>query len=44
MSRNLLSRIAVAAVAIPVILWICFQGSLWLFCMIALFAAVASRL
>ncbi len=42
MSRNLLSRIAVAAVAIPVILWICFQGSLWLFCMIALFAAVAT--
>lgn len=42
MSRNLLSRIAVAAVAIPIILWICFQGGLWLFGLIALFAAVAT--
>jgi phosphatidate cytidylyltransferase len=42
MSRNLLSRIAVAAVAIPIILWICFTGGAWLFGMIALFAAVAA--
>ena len=42
MSRNLLSRIAVAAVAIPIILWICYTGGLWLFGMIALFAMVAT--
>ncbi len=42
MSRNLLSRIAVAAIAIPIILWICYTGGLWLFGMIALFAAVAT--
>jgi phosphatidate cytidylyltransferase len=42
MSRNLLSRIAVASVAIPTILWICYAGGLWLFGMTALFAAVAT--
>ncbi|MCM2271936.1 MAG: phosphatidate cytidylyltransferase [candidate division Zixibacteria bacterium] len=42
MSRNLLSRIAVAAIAIPIILWICYTGGLWLFGMIALFATVAT--
>ncbi|MBD3402468.1 hypothetical protein GF420_06210 [candidate division GN15 bacterium] len=41
MSRNLIARIAVAAVAIPVILWICYQGGLWLLGMIALFALIA---
>ncbi|MBU0985366.1 MAG: phosphatidate cytidylyltransferase [candidate division Zixibacteria bacterium] len=40
MSRNLVARIAVAAVCIPVILWICYQGGWWLFGMIALFAAL----
>ena len=38
MSRNLIARLAVAAVAIPSILWICYQGGMWLFGMIALFA------
>ncbi len=41
MSRNLAARIAVAAVAIPVILWICYRGGWWLFAMVALFALVA---
>jgi phosphatidate cytidylyltransferase len=41
MSRNLLTRIAVAAVAIPAILWISYQGGAWLFGMILLFALVA---
>ncbi|MEK7775150.1 MAG: phosphatidate cytidylyltransferase [Candidatus Zixiibacteriota bacterium] len=38
MSKNLLTRIAVAAIAIPLILWISFQGGLWLFSMLGLFA------
>lgn len=38
MSRNLISRILVAAVCIPIILWICYQGGLWLLGMVALFA------
>src|SRR5512141_2093078 len=42
MSRNLLKRIAVAVVAIPLILWICYTGGAWLYGMIALFAAIAS--
>lgn len=41
MSRNLVSRIAVAAVAIPIILWISYQAGAWLFGMLAFFAAVA---
>lgn len=41
MSRNLVTRIAVAAVAIPIILWICYQGGGWLFGMVMLFALVA---
>lgn len=41
MSRNLITRIAVAAVAIPVILWISYQGGAWLLGMIALFALAA---
>ncbi len=40
MSRNLLIRIAVAAVAIPVILWISYTGGVWLFGMVTLFAGV----
>jgi len=41
MSKNLIARIAVAAVAIPVILWICYQGGGWLFGMVMLFAVLA---
>lgn len=41
MSKNLIARIAVAAVAIPAILWICYQGGGWLFGMVMLFAALA---
>jgi phosphatidate cytidylyltransferase len=41
MSRNLIIRIAVAAVAIPIILWICYRGGGWLFGMVALFATLA---
>jgi len=40
MSRNLLTRIAVAAVAIPIILWIIYRGGWWLFGMVALFAVI----
>jgi phosphatidate cytidylyltransferase len=40
MSRNLLARILVAAAAIPIILWIAYQGGAWLFGMIMLFALV----
>ncbi|MCK4632369.1 MAG: phosphatidate cytidylyltransferase [candidate division Zixibacteria bacterium] len=42
MSRNLLTRIAVAIVAIPAILWISYQGGWWLFGMISLFAIGAA--
>ncbi len=38
MSKNLLARIAVAAIAIPIILWICYSGDSWLFGMVAVFA------
>ncbi len=38
MSRNLAARLAVAAVAIPSILWISYRGGIWLFGMISLFA------
>jgi phosphatidate cytidylyltransferase len=38
MSKNLLARIAVAAVAIPIILTICYTGGYWYFGMIMLFA------
>lgn len=41
MNKNLLIRTAVAAVAIPIILWICYQGGLWLWGMVTLFALVA---
>jgi len=41
MSRNLVARIIVAAVAIPAILWISYQGGWWLLGMISLFAIVA---
>jgi phosphatidate cytidylyltransferase len=40
MSKNLMARIAVAAVAIPIILWICYQGGWWLYGMVLLFALV----
>ena len=42
MSKNLLVRIAVAVVAIPIILWICYRGGTWLFGMVLLFALVAT--
>lgn len=41
MNKNLLIRTLVAAVAIPIILWICYRGGLWLWGMVTLFAAVA---
>ena len=41
MSRNLLARILVAAVFIPVILWIVYRGGWWLFGMLLLFALIA---
>ncbi len=41
MSRNLVARITVAAIAIPIILWISYQGGWWLFGMILLFALLA---
>lgn len=40
MSKNLIARIAVAAVFIPAILWICYQGGVWLFGMLAIFALI----
>lgn len=40
MSKNLIARISVAAIAIPVILWICYQGDLWLAGMVMLFAVL----
>ncbi len=40
MSKNLIQRIAVAVVAIPTILWISYQGGLWLAGMVTLFALV----
>ncbi len=41
MSKNLISRIIVAAISIPIILWICYQGGGWLFGMVMLFALIA---
>ncbi len=41
MSKNLLTRVAVAAVAIPIILWICYHGGWWLFGLVTLLAVVA---
>lgn len=41
MSRNLVARILVAAVFIPVIVWIVYRGSWWLFGMLLLFALIA---
>ena len=40
MSRNLMARIAVAAIFIPLILWICYRGELWLLGMVSLFALI----
>lgn len=42
MSRNLVARLTVAAVAIPTILWLSYQGGWWLWGMVALFALVAT--
>ena len=41
MSKNMLTRILVAAVAIPVILWIVYQGGKWFLGMIFIFASIA---
>lgn len=41
MSKNLIARIAVAAVAIPAILWVCYQGGNWLKGMLVFFSIVA---
>ncbi len=41
MSKNLLTRIIVAAIFIPTILWVSYQGSWWLFGMLGLFAIIA---
>jgi len=41
MSKNMLTRILVAAVAIPAILWIVYQGGIWFLGMIFIFAAIA---
>ena len=40
MSKNLIARIAVAAVFIPAILWVCYQGGVWLLGMLTLFALI----
>ncbi|KAA3634284.1 MAG: hypothetical protein DWP97_07355 [Calditrichaeota bacterium] len=40
MNKNMIARIAVAAVAIPAILWICYQGGWWLKGMVSLFAII----
>jgi phosphatidate cytidylyltransferase len=40
MSKNLLARIAVAVVFIPIILWICYRGGWWLFGMVSVFAII----
>ncbi|MBD3258751.1 hypothetical protein GF377_09985 [candidate division GN15 bacterium] len=42
MSRNLIARLIVAAIAIPAILWICYEGGWWLFGMFGLFATVGA--
>jgi CDP-diglyceride synthetase len=42
MNKNLLIRTLVAAVAIPIILWICYQGNVWMWGMVTLFALVAT--
>ena len=41
MSRNLIARLAVAAIAIPVVLWICYQGGWWFKGMVLVFATLA---
>ncbi len=41
MSKNLILRISVALIAIPSILWICYQDELWLKGMIVVFAVIA---
>ncbi len=40
MSKNLFARIAVAVVAIPAILWICYQGGTWLLGLVLLLATL----
>ena len=40
MSKNLITRIIVAAIAIPLILWICYRGGDWLFGMVVFFAVL----
>lgn len=40
MTRNLAQRLAVAAVFIPAIIWVIYQGGWWLYGMLLLFAAI----
>ncbi len=42
MSTNLITRVTVAAIAIPIILWISYEGGGWLFGMLLVFLALAS--
>lgn len=41
MSKNLIIRIIIATIFIPIILWICYQGGLWLLGMVLLLALTA---
>lgn len=41
MSRNLIYRVSVAVIAIPAILWTCYQGGEWLFSLLLVFALLA---
>ncbi len=41
MSRNLITRILVAAIAIPIILWVSYEGGWWLLGMLGLLALAA---
>jgi len=42
LSKNLITRIAVAAVGIPAVLWISYEGGWWLFGMLGLFMIIGS--
>ena len=41
MSNNLIKRIVMAAIFGPIIIWICYQGGMWLFGMVMFFALLA---
>ncbi len=42
MNSNLIARILVALITIPAILWICYQGGLWLIAMLLFFCLVGA--